>query len=820
MAQMAALNVLAAIAIFVELQLLRALTVALSRGPSPATCSLGDWIGSGFSLAPEPCGAQLPLFLLVTYGLSIAVQSCVDVASFAVSSRLTQQARHDVERELLRNLLRQDDAFYVRRSPSEIISRLGGDLHRVGGRRQIVTQAIATGLSVIAIAWVLAIQSWLAAAIGLAISLLGVLAMQPTVRRLRALDREAIASDEKVKAAFEDTLQGVAEIQVSGLLGRVLDSFGMRQRARDAVALQNADLTNRNTVLQRLTFNAGFIAVLVLFVFTSLFHDSGAAGGVGEGAATAGLIVVLIATLPQLYFKFGELAQLLTQFQIADVSSSRLRQYEAPPPRPPRPTAADGAIVLRNVRYRFSGSQAVRGGPSGITCTIPPRGLIGIVGPAGAGKSTLVRLILGREQPLDGSIAEPASGGGSAFVYLPQRPVLFDARLRDNLFLSSERADAGALALVGERLGPLGLLDLVRQKGLDASPGAAADGGANLAAVRDGFQRAAAAALGTELRPLGPGHSTPRQMTIESQLGCAVDQAVLAERLTSPVGRAPVRALAALPYGRAMVPLAAALIRQTAPLLAQAGTPDDYNRIAVAKLDPRIWQLRSAALEAVMGSPDGPPSNAPQPLLVAVALSARLEELDNATLPAPDTEARRHLDTLVGGITRPLQADRLNPLLTWRENLLFAVPDPANTQRLAQLDRVLLDHLATAPLDGAVVEAGLDYPVGRQGGRLSGGQQQLVALGRALLNPAPFLVLDEPSSAFHPRLRLDLIGVLQAEARSRSVIAVTHDMDLARGCERLLFVQDGALAGDGSWADLAAGNAAFRTWIASSGEAA
>ncbi len=127
--------------------------------------------------------------------------------------------------------------------------------------------------------------------------------------------------------------------------------------------------------------------------------------------------------------------------------------------------------------------------------------------------------------------------------------------------------------------------------------------------------------------------ATPRQLAIEGQLGCAVDQAVLAERLTSPSGREPVRALAALPYGREMAPLAIALIRQTAPLLAQATNPDDYNRIAAVKLDPRVWQLRSAALDGVMGAPDGPRTGPPHPLLVAVALSARIEELEGIALP-------------------------------------------------------------------------------------------------------------------------------------------------------------------------------------------
>ena len=154
----------------------------------------------------------------------------------------------------------------------------------------------------------------------------------------------------------------------------------------------------------------------------------------------------------------------------------------------------------------------------------------------------------------------------------------------------------------------------------------------------------------------------------------------------------------------------------------------------------------------------------------------------------------------------------MNPLLSWRENLLFAAPGSANTRRLEQLDRAILDHLRHSPLYPAVLEAGLDYAVGRLGGRLSGGQQQLVALGRALLSPAPYLVLDEPSSAFHPQLRAGLTRVLQAEARSRSVIVVTHDMELARSCERILFVRDGTVAGDGDWAGLAAGNPDFAAW--------
>ncbi len=808
------LNALSAVAVFIELQLLRSLTVVLSRPASPADahCSLSDWVGAGFPIDPQPCGASLPTYLLAAYAVTIVLQSAVDFAALASNSRLVQRARHDVERELMRNLLRQDDAFYLRRAPSEIISRLGGDLARVGGRRQIVVQAVATALSVIAVIWVLVAQSWLAAGVGIAISVMGLAAAAPILRKQRELDSRMVLSDEQVKAGFEDTLQGVAEIQVSGLLRSVLSRFGKRQDLRDRVALENADMNSGMSVLQKLTFTFGFIAALSLVVFTNLFQ-----AGTGEGSATAGLIVLLISTLPQLYYKFGELTQLFGQFQIADVSADRLKQYEAPPDTARPSSQTNDGIVLHQVRYRFAGSHAVQGGPDGLNLRIEAAGLTGVVGPAGAGKSTLIRLMLGRQRPQDGTIAYPAEAdAGATFVYLPQRPIIFDASLRDNLFMTSLQPDTAALAFVGERLAGLGLLDLIRQKGLEDMPAAGAAAGLDLAGLRAGFQGAAAAALGITLHPLAPGSGAPRQMLIEGQLGCAADQEEVARRLTSAHSREAVRALAAMPFGQEMAALAAALVRQTAPLLAQAGSPDDYNRLAAVKIETGTWQLRSAALEMLSQSPEPPPGARPSgahPLLVAVALSARIEELEGAVLPMPDAAARAPLEMVLAGIAHPFQADALNPMLTWRENLLFAAPDPSNFRRLDQVDRLVMDRLRGSPVDAAVLEAGLDYQVGRQGGRLSGGQQQLVALGRALLSRAPFLVLDEPSSAFHPRLRAELVGVLQAEARTRSVIVVTHDMDLARGCDRVVFVREGAIMGDAPWPDLAAGNKEFKAWL-------
>ena len=817
MAAIVVLNLLSAATTFVELELLRALTVVLSRPPSAADagCTLGAWAHAGFSIAPEPCGARLPFLLLTTYTAIVLLQGGLDYAGLAVNARLSQAARRDIERELVRNLLLQDDAFFLRRAPAEILSRLGGDLQRVGARRQMVMQGIATALSVVAVVWVLAMQSAVAAVVGVLVSMVGVLASQPLLGRLRELDGLSIETDDRVKTTIEDTLGGVAEIQVSALAPKMLASLAARQTVRDAVAVRNADVNNLNASAQRLTFSVSFIAVLILFAATEIFGPLARDDG---GLDRAALIVLLISTLPQLYFKIGELTQLVSHFQVSGLSLERLAQYEAPrrPARARIEAGSQGSIALRAVRYQFGPGAPVLGGPGGISCEVSATGLTGLVGPSGAGKSTLTRLILGRQDAIEGSVVWPplSDGGGPRFVYLPQRPVVFDGTLRDNLLLATPEGNA-ALVSRAPVLDALGLNDLVRRKGLDAFPTPDAAVPDGIGALRAALRAQIEAMCGEPIRPLGPDSAAPRQFVIEAQLGLAVDQGALARRLVSPLAREPVRRLAATAFGGAVAALGLMVLRRTVPLLTQAATPEDYDRISAVRIEPEVWQLRSRAVELAAT----PPQAATHPLLVAVGLTVRLEEVVDGWPLNTSPEVPADLSRLVEGIASPLDADRINPLLTWRENLVFGSFDGGNANRLAALDRALIAAVAGTPLDALLRDSGLAFGVGRGGGRLSGGQQQLVALGRALLSPAPFVVLDEPSSALHPQLRADVIAVLTAEAQRRAVLVITHDMDLARACDRLLFVKDGALAAEGAWDALVRSDPAFQAWVGSAAEA-
>jgi putative ABC transport system ATP-binding protein len=80
---------------------------------------------------------------------------------------------------------------------------------------------------------------------------------------------------------------------------------------------------------------------------------------------------------------------------------------------------------------------------------------------------------------------------------------------------------------------------------------------------------------------------------------------------------------------------------------------------------------------------------------------------------------------------------------------------------------------------------------------LSGGQQQCIAIARALANDPPILAADEPTGNLDSRsaervMRLfqDLVG------RGKTILMVTHDIDLARNAQRILVLADGRIVND------------------------
>lgn len=140
--------------------------------------------------------------------------------------------------------------------------------------------------------------------------------------------------------------------------------------------------------------------------------------------------------------------------------------------------------------------------------------------------------------------------------------------------------------------------------------------------------------------------------------------------------------------------------------------------------------------------------------------------VDIATVAADDVRAR------IGWLS---QATHLFDD-TIRANLLLARPDADDAALWAVLDAAHIGETVRALPDG------LDTWVGEGGARFSGGQGRRLSLARALLSPAPILILDEPCAGLDAETERNFLETLNETAGDRTVILITHRLT---GVERL-----------------------------------
>ena len=81
---------------------------------------------------------------------------------------------------------------------------------------------------------------------------------------------------------------------------------------------------------------------------------------------------------------------------------------------------------------------------------------------------------------------------------------------------------------------------------------------------------------------------------------------------------------------------------------------------------------------------------------------------------------------------------------------------------------------------------------------MSGGQRQRVAVARALANDPPVILADEPTGSLDSVSTAQVFGILRdlVALRGKTVVAVTHDLNLASQMHRRIHVVDGRLAND------------------------
>jgi ATP-binding cassette, subfamily B, multidrug efflux pump len=324
--------------------------------------------------------------LLVVLGLYVGGSLCA-LFQGRLTATMVQRAVYRLRSDVQDKLSRLPLSYFDRQPRGEILSRVTNDIDNLAqSLQQTLSQLVTSLLTVIGVLTLMFVISWELALIALVTIPLSAFAMRKIATRAQPQFINQWKFTGKLNGHIEEMYTGHA----------LVTAFGQKEKAMETFTEQNEALYNAS---YRAQFISGTIQPVMMFFANLNYVLVAVVGGlrIADGALTLGAVTAFIQYSRQFSQPLTQVASMANLLQSAVASAERVfalldADEQAPDAaEPARPADVRGRVEFDDVSFRYAPDRPLI---EHVSLSVEPGQTVAIVGPTGAGKTTLVNLLM------------------------------------------------------------------------------------------------------------------------------------------------------------------------------------------------------------------------------------------------------------------------------------------------------------------------------------------------------------------------------------------------------------------------------------------